>query len=158
MDFQWRKYLAEFVGTFSLTFVGTGAIIVNAVTNGSVGNLGVSAAFGLVIMVMIYTLGDISGAHINPAVTFGFAVAKHFPVAQVPLYWISQFAGAIFASSLLRILFGDAARLGATAPRGAVWTSFVLEIVLTFLLMMVVIAVATGTREIGGMAAIAVGA
>lgn len=157
MDFQWRQYLAELVGTFALTFAGTGAIIVNVITHNGVGSLGIAVAFGLVVMVMVYAFGYISGAHINPAVTLGFAVAKHFPVSQIPFYWISQFTGAIFSSLLLRTLFGNVARLGSTIPLGPAWVSFVLEAVLGFLLMLVITAVATGSKEIGAVAAIAIG-
>ena len=157
MDLEWRKYIAEFFGTFSLVFAGTGAIVVDDITNGGVGNLGIAAAFGLVVMIMVYSLGDISGAHINPAVTLGFAVARHFPFSQLPLYWLSQFSGAIVASLLIRILFGNVASLGATFPKTSVTTSFVLEIILGFFLMVVIMAVATGTKEVGGMAAIAIG-
>ena len=157
MDLEWRKYIAEYFGTFALVFAGTGAIVVDDVTNGGVGNLGIAAAFGLVVMVMVYSLGDISGAHINPAVTLGFAISRHFPVSKVPLYWISQFGGAITASLLVRLLFGNTASLGATIPRTSITTSFILEIILGIFLMVVIMAVATGTKEVGGMAAIAIG-
>lgn len=157
MDFEWRKYLAELIGTFALTFAGTGAIVVNNITDDAIGGNGVAAAFGLVVMAMIFAFGDISGAHINPAVTLGFAAARRFPVRQIPLYWGAQFSGAIIASTLLRVLFGNIASLGATTPRGAVWVSFLLEIVLGFLLMLVIMSVAIGTKEIGGLAAVAVG-
>ncbi len=157
MDLEWRKYIAEYFGTFALVFAGTGAIVVDDVTNGGVGNLGIAAAFGLVVMVMVYSLGDISGAHINPAVTLGFAISRHFPASQVPLYWISQFGGAITASLLVRLLFGNTASLGATIPRTSITTSFILEIILGIFLMVVIMAVATGTKEVGGMAAIAIG-
>ena len=157
MKLEWRKYIAEFFGTFSLVFAGTGAIVVNDITGGGVGGLGIAAAFGLVVMIMVYSLGDISGAHINPAVTMAFAVARHFPVSQVPFYWLSQFSGAIAASFLVRLLYGNVANLGATFPKTSIMTTFVLEIVLGMLLMFVIMAVATGTREVGGMAAIAIG-
>lgn len=156
MTLEWRKYLAEFVGTFTLTFAGTGAIVIEAITH-KVGNLGIALTFGLVVMVMIYAFGEISGAHINPAVTAGFVVAGHFPIGQLLWYWSAQLLGAVAASSLILAFFGNIAALGATIPRGPEWVSFVLEIILAFLLMVVIMAVATGTKELGGMTAIAVG-
>ncbi len=148
---------AEFVGTFSLVFAGTGAVIVNAVTGGGVGHVGIGLTFGLVIMVMIYATGHISGAHFNPAVTLGFAVGRHFPWPLVPQYWAAQLLGGLTASLLLRGLFGDIADLGTTLPFASAGQSFVLEIVLTLVLMVVITAVATDTRAVGQAAAIAIG-
>jgi len=152
-----RVLAAEFVGTFSLVFAGTGAVIVNAVTGGTVGHVGIGLTFGLVIMVMIYATGHISGAHFNPAVTLGFAVGRHFPWPLVPQYWAAQLLGGLTASLLLRGLFGEVANLGATLPFGTAQQSFVLEIVLTLVLMVVITAVATDTRAVGQAAAIAIG-
>ena len=152
-----HRLAAEAVGTFALVFAGTGAIIIDAETNGGVGHLGIGLTFGLVIMVMIYAVGHVSGAHFNPAVTLGFAVGRHFPWALVPRYRAAQLAGGIVASLLLRALFGETASLGATLPVGPAVRSFVLEAVLTFLLMFVVTSVATDVRAVGQAAAIAIG-
>lgn len=152
-----RKLVAESIGTFGLVFAGTGAIIIDAKTQGGVGHLGVGLTFGLIIMVMIYAVGHVSGAHFNPAVTLGFTIGRHFPWRLMPLYWLAQLTGAIAASLLLRGLFGDVAHLGATLPSGSVGQSLVLEIVLTFFLMFVITAVATDVRAVGQAAAIAIG-
>ncbi len=151
-----RRLLAEGIGTFGLVFAGTGAIMIDAQT-GAVGHVGVSLTFGLIIMVMIYAVGHISGAHFNPAVTLGFAVGRHFSWSLVPRYWVAQLLGGLTASLLLRFLFGDVAHLGTTLPRGSARQSFVLEAVLTFLLMFVITAVATDVRAVGQAAAIAIG-
>jgi aquaporin NIP len=152
-----HKLLAEFIGTFALVFAGTGAIVIDAETGGGVGHIGIGLTFGLVIMVMIYAVGHISGAHFNPAVTLGFAVGRHFSWALVPRYWAAQLLGAVTASLLLRAMFGDTANLGATLPYGSAQQSFVLEAVLTFLLMFVITSVATDVRAVGQAAAIAIG-
>jgi MIP family channel proteins len=148
---------AEAVGTFGLVFAGTGAVVIDAETGGGVGHVGVGMTFGLIIMVMIYAVGHISGAHFNPAVTLGFAVGRHFPWARVPRYWAAQLLGGLAASLLLRAMFGDTANLGTTLPTGSDRQSFVLELVLTLILMFVIVAVATDTRAVGQAAAIAIG-
>jgi MIP family channel proteins len=152
-----RALLAEATGTFALVFAGCGAIVIDAQTR-AVTHVGIAATFGLVIMVMIYALGHVSGAHFNPAVTFAFATGRHFPWRQVPLYWAAQLGGALLASLLLRELFGLTGNLGTTTPAGSDRQSLVLEIVLTFFLMLVITAVATDTRAVGQAAAIAIGA
>jgi aquaporin NIP len=152
-----RAVVAEAVGTFALVFAGCGAIVINAQT-GAVTHVGIAATFGLVIMVMIYALGHVSGAHFNPAVTLAFAAGRHFPWRSVPLYWAAQFGGALVASVLLRELFGLTGNLGATVPAGSDRQSLVLETVMTFMLMLVITAVATDTRAVGQAAAIAIGA
>lgn len=152
-----RVLAAEFVGTFGLVFAGTGAVVVDAISGGTVGHVGIGLTFGLIIMVMIYAMGHISGAHFNPAVTLGFAVGRHFAWSLVPQYWAAQLLGGLTASLLLRALFGDVARLGATLPTGSAAQSFVLELVLTLVLMVVITAVATDTRAVGQAAAIAIG-
>ncbi|MDQ3693779.1 MAG: MIP family channel protein [Chloroflexota bacterium] len=154
---QAHKLLAEAVGTFALVFAGTGAVVINQVTGGGVSHVGIGLTFGLVIMVMIYATGHISGAHFNPAVTLAFAIGRHFPWPLVPQYWAAQLAGGLVASLILRALFGDVANLGATLPAGPAVQSFVLEIVLTFILMFVITSVATDTRAVGQAAAIAIG-
>ena len=149
--------LAELVGTFGLVFAGTGAIIINAESGGVIGHVGIGLTFGLIIMVMIYATGHISGAHLNPAVTIAFAATRHFPALHVPVYIAAQIVGAILASLLLRGMFGNVANLGATLPAGGDGQSFALEIVLTFFLMFVIISVATDVRAVGQAAAIAIG-
>jgi aquaporin Z len=153
-----KKLFAEAFGTFCLVFAGTGAIIVNDLTHGSVTHVGVALTFGLVVLAMIYTVGDISGAHLNPAVTLGFFAARRFAGRQVLPYVASQLLGACAASLLLRLLFPEHATLGATIPAGSAMQSFVLEFVLTGILMFVVLSVSTGPRERGLTAGIVVGA
>lgn len=152
-----KKLMAEMLGTFALVFAGTGAIVINDVTNGSIGHAGISLTFGLVVSAMIYALGDVSGAHLNPAVTIGFWAARRFKGREVPAYIGSQCAGALAASGLLRLLFPTQATLGATLPAQSSGQSFVLELILTFFLMLVILSVSTGAKEKGITAGIAVG-
>jgi len=151
------RYVAEFVGTFTLVFAGCGAIVIDTVTHGQITHVGIAVTFGLVIAAMIYATGHISGAHLNPSVTLAFALTRHFPFRRVPLYWLSQLLGATAGAVVLRILFGNVAHLGTTLPSGSDAQSFGLEIVLTFFLMLVVMAVATDDRAVGQAAALAVG-
>ncbi len=153
-----KKMVAEFIGTFALVFAGTGAIVVNDVSGGTITHAGIALTFGLIVLAMIYTVGDISGAHLNPAVTFGFWAARRLPARDVPVYIVSQILGAILASSALRFLFPQNRLLGATLPAGSELQSFVLEILLTFLLMLTILNVSTGAKEKGITAGIAVGA
>ena len=136
-----KKYGAEFVGTFALVFAGTGAIVINEVSGGAITHVGISLTFGLIVLAMIYALGDISGAHLNPAVSFGFFAARRFPLREVIPYVLSQCAGAFAASSILRFLFPKNATLGATLPAGSAMQSFVLELILTAMLMFVILSV-----------------
>jgi MIP family channel proteins len=152
-----HRAAAEFVGTFGLVFAGCGAIMIDGIANGSITHVGVALTFGLSIMTMIYATGHISGAHFNPAVTLAFAATRHFPLALVPAYLLAQFAAGVAASAVLRLLFGDVARLGSTLPSGSAGQSLALEALLTFFLMFVIIAVATDTRAVGQAAAIASG-
>jgi MIP family channel proteins len=151
-----RRALAEALGTFALVFAGCGAIMVDAKTS-AVGHVGVAISFGLVIMVMIYALGHISGAHFNPAVTLAFALTRHFRWPRVGVYWAAQLAGALAAALVLRASLGDIAHVGATFPSGSDGQAFLWEGVLTFFLMFVIMAVATDTRAGGEAAAIAIG-
>jgi aquaporin NIP len=153
-----RNYTAEFLGTFALVFCGTGAIIIDQQSGGTVTHVGVSMTFGLIVMSMIYSLGDISGAHLNPAVSIAFTVAKRFPLGQLPGYIASQLAGALLASLTLKLLFPNNLFLGATEPAGTEIQSFVLELILTFFLMLVIINVAVGSKEQGMFAGLAIGA
>src|SRR5579859_6738803 len=140
--------IAEGIGTFGLVFAGCGAIMVNTLAGGQVTHVGVGLVFGLVIAAMVYATGHLSGAHLNPAVTLGFVLARHFPARLLAGYWAAQTLGAVVAAACLRLILGNVARLGATIPAGAggAWQSFVLEIVLTFFLMFVIMAVATDSR------------
>jgi MIP family channel proteins len=153
-----RKLVAEAIGTFALVFAGTGAIVVNEVMGGMITHVGIALVFGLVVMAMIYAVGDISSAHFNPAVTVGFWLAGRLGVGEVAPYILSQSGGALLASLLLRGIFPDATTLGATLPTGGILPAFVLEIVMTFFLMFVIIHVATGSKEQGLMAGMAIGA
>ncbi len=152
-----RKYVAEVTGTFALVFCGTGAVIINEQTNGSVTHVGIAITFGLIVMAMIYALGNISGAHFNPAVTIAFSVAKRFPLKEVLPYIMSQVMGALIASIILKFLFPTNELLGTTLPQGSEMQSFVLEFLLTFFLMLVIINVATGSKEQGMFAGLAIG-
>ncbi len=152
-----KKYIAEFIGIFAMLFCGTGAIIINEVTNGAVTHVGIAITFGLIVMAMIYALGDVSGAHFNPAVTIAFAINKNFVWKQVPPYIMSQVAGGFAASIVLHFLFPTSVLLGATLPAGMAMQSFVLEIILTFFLMLVILQVATGSKEQGMFAGLAIG-
>lgn len=152
----WRALGAELVGTFALVFAGCGAIMVDA-TRGGLGHVGVALAFGLVIMVMIYAVGHISGAHFNPAVTVALAVARHVPWRVVPSYLVAQVLGALAAAALLRASLGPVASVGATTPSGGAGESFLWEVVLTFFLVFVIMAVATDPRAAPGLAGLAVG-
>ncbi|MFN8350078.1 MAG: aquaporin [Flavobacteriales bacterium] len=152
-----RRYAAELIGTYALVFAGTGAIVINEQT-GALGHFGVAATFGLIVLAMIYAFGDLSGAHLNPAVTLGFVVAKRFPVKEAAPYIVAQLSGALLASLTLRFLFPENATLGATFPAGSEMQSFILELLLTYFLMLVILQVAHGSKEVGVMAGIAIGA
>lgn len=152
-----RRLFAESLGTFCLVFAGTGAIVIDQTTGGEVTHIGIALTFGLVVMAMIHALGDVSGAHLNPAVSIGFVLARRFPARELPRYVIAQTIGALAASALLRLLFPANETLGATMPVGPIWRSFVLEVVLTFMLMLVILAVSSGPKERGVMAGIAIG-
>lgn len=151
-----RALVAESIGTFALVFAGAGAIMVDAKTH-ALGHVGIAIAFGLVIMAMIYAVGHVSGAHFNPAVSFAFALTRHFPWSRVGAYWLAQAVGAIVAAAVLRSSLGNIAHVGATLPAGSQAQSFLWELVLTFFLMFVILGVATDTRAVGEAAAIAVG-
>ena len=152
-----KKYTAEFLATFAILFCGTGAMIVNEITHGAISHVGVAICWGLIVMVMIYAFGEISGAHMNPAVTIAFAINKSFPWSKVLPFIISQLLGAVSASWVLQFLFPTSTTLGATLPIGSALQSFVLEIILMFFLMLVILQVATGSKEQGMFAGIAIG-
>jgi aquaporin NIP len=151
-----RQLAAEAIGTFALVFAGCGAVMVDAKTH-QLGHVGVAITFGLVIMFGIYAVGHISGAHFNAAVTFAFALTRHFPWPRAIGYWCAQLIGALAAALLLRASLGDIAHVGATLPSGSAGQSFVWELVMSAFLMFVILAVATDTRAVGEAAAIAIG-
>jgi len=153
-----RKLASECIGTFALVFAGTGAIVINDATGGAVTHVGIALTFGLIVLAMIYTLGDVSGAHLNPAVTLGFGLARRLPAGDVWRYIVAQLTGALLASLTLKILFPADQNLGATHPAGSAQQSFLLEFILTALLMFVILNVSTGAKEKGVTAGIAVGA
>ena len=153
-----RRVTAEFLGTFALVFSGAGAIVINQVSGGAITHPGIALTFGLIVLAMIYTFGDISGAHFNPAVTTAFAAASRFPWREVPGYIAAQLTGAFLASLVLRALFPTSQTLGATLPAGSALQSVILEAILTALLMLVILSVSTGAKEKGITAGIAIGA
>ncbi|WP_395751692.1 MIP/aquaporin family protein [Prosthecobacter sp.] len=152
-----KKLLAECLGTFTLVFAGTGAIVINAASHGSITHMGVALTFGLVVLAMVHTFGDVSGAHLNPAVTLAFAAARRFSWHEVPGYLAAQIVGACTASFLLHTLFPQDATLGATLPAGSDSQSFIMELVLTSILMLTILSVSTGAKEKGITAAITIG-
>ncbi|HEY8315422.1 MAG TPA: MIP family channel protein [Gaiellaceae bacterium] len=151
-----RALAAELIGTFALVFAGAGAIMVDDKTH-QLGHVGVAIVFGLVIMVMIYAVGHVSGAHFNPAVSFAFALTRHFSWRRLLGYWAAQVSGALIAAAILRGSLGSRAHVGATLPAGSQGQAFLWEVVLTFFLMFVIMSVATDTRAVGEAAAIAIG-
>ncbi|MDG1697926.1 MAG: aquaporin [Polaribacter sp.] len=153
-----KRYISEFIGTFAMIFCGTGAMTINEVTSGDVTHVGIAITWGLIVMAMIYAFGETSGAHFNPAVSIAFAYAKKFSWGEVPKYILAQVLGAFAASLILLFLFPTSEILGATIPTVDVWRAFVLEFLLTFFLMVVIINVSTGSKEIGAVAGIAIGA
>jgi MIP family channel proteins len=148
--------LAEFIGTFFLVFAGTSAIVVDSITH-AVTHVGVSLVFGLVITALIYALGHVSGAHFNPAVTIGFWALGEFPGRRVPLYAAAQLLAAIAASSAVLGLFGRTGSLGVTVPQGAPAVSLVLEVLMTFLLVIVIFGSAVHAKAVKSFAGIAIG-
>ena len=152
-----KKYLSEFIGTFILIFAGTGAVIVNQQTDGALGLSGIAAVWGLAIIALIYGFGDISGTHINPAVTIAFAVDKRFEWKEVPGFLAAQLFGAVAASLLLHLLFPENKALGITQPSGTEMQSFILEVVMMFILMLIILRVSVGAKEKGITAGIAIG-
>ncbi len=155
---DWRKYTAEATGTFALVFVGTGSMIINDLYGGAVTHVGVALTWGLIVMAMVYSLGDISGAHINPAVSLGLFCAKRFEGRLLAPYIISQCLGALAASGSLRILFPDHPTLGASLPSGSALQSLLFEFFLTLLLMLVILLSTTGSKEKVAFAGVAIGA
>jgi len=152
-----KKSLAEVIGTFTMVFAGCGSVMVAERFPGSFTHAGISVVFGLAVAVMIYAVGHISGAHFNPAVTLAFAAARHFPFEEVLVYWLSQFAGAVGAIAVLKMILPQGQFYGATVPAVPLAQALSWEIILTFFLMFVIVAVATDTRAVGTMAGAAIG-
>ncbi|KAL6287867.1 hypothetical protein ACE6H2_012257 [Prunus campanulata] len=152
-----RKVVAEMIATYMLVFVTCGSAALAASDEHKVSRLGASIAGGLVVTVMIYAVGHISGAHMNPAVTLAFAAVRHFPWKQVPIYWVAQLAGSISASFTLSVLLHPIKHVGTTSPSGSDFQALIAEIVMTFSMMFIASAVATDTKAIGELAGIAVG-
>lgn len=152
-----RKVFAEFLGTYALVFAGTGAIVIDQQFHEAITHVGIAITFGLIVMSMIYAFGDISGAHLNPAVSIAFVAAKRFPVKLLAPYIVGQLSGAVLASFTLRLMFPDNQLLGATMPSGSELQSFIMELILTFFLMLVIINVAAGSKEQGMFAGLAIG-
>lgn len=153
-----KKYLAELIGTFALVFCGTGAIIINNQSGGTVGHIGIAITFGLIVMAMIYSVGNISGAHLNPAVTLAFSAIGLFNKKEILPYFAAQLIGAFFASHALHFLFPTDILLGTTLPSGSDMQSFILEFILTFLLMFVILFTSQGKKEVQQLAGLAIGA
>lgn len=151
-----KKYWAEFLGTYMMVFAGTGAIIVNDIY-GSVSHLGIGLTFGLVVMAVIYSIGNISGAHINPAVSIAFWFSKRFSGKELLPYIISQLIGAVLASLTLSFMFPQHEFVGATLPAGSWEQSFVMEFILTFILMFVILLMSEGSKEVGVMTGFTIG-
>lgn len=147
-----RQTFAEFIGTFIMVFAGISAIVINDLYSGAISHLGIALVFGLAVTTVIYTLGNISGAHINPAVTIAFWLANKLPGKKVAPYIVAQILGAIFASLLISFMFATHTTLGSTLPSGTTSQSFILEIILTFILMLTIINVSTGSKEQGILA------
>lgn len=153
-----RRLAAELIGTFALTLVAAGGEVVAVVSGGAVSHAARAVAPGLLVMAMIYSVGAVSGAHFNPAITLGFATRGVFPWRRVPGYWLAQLVGALLAAGLLRALFGLVANVGATTPRHGRGTGLVMEAVLTWLLVTVILGTGSNRGLVGADAAIAVGA
>ncbi|MBU6302164.1 MAG: aquaporin [Verrucomicrobia bacterium] len=153
-----KPLVAEFLGTFTLVFAGTGSAIVNDTNNGVVTLVGIALAFGLIVLSMIYAIGDVSGAHINPAVSFGLCLAKRFPWSSLAPYVIAQCLGALAASAALHWFFPAHETLGATLPSGSPQQSFAIEVILTAFLVFVVLNVTQGGRDRGITAGVVIGA
>jgi aquaporin NIP len=152
----WRRATAELLGVYILVVAGCGAIAVDSLT-GTLSHGGIALSFGLAVLVAVAATGHLSGAHLNPAVTVAFASWRHFPWPEVPVYVAGHLGGAILAAWTLKALFGARAGLGATIPAGSVWQALGMEVLLTAVLMFVITSVATDSRAVGEMAAVAIG-
>ena len=152
-----RIIAAETIGTAFLVLLGCGSIIVNDLYNNVIGHIGIAVSFGIIVMTMIYSVGNISGAHLNPAVTLGFFLARRIKAVETLPYLPSQFGGAIIGAVILKLLFPEHNTLGATLPDVGMLQAFVIEAIMTALLMFVILNVSTGHMEKGIMAGVAIG-
>jgi len=152
-----KKYIAEFIATFILVFCAAGSATVNELSGQTITIVGLAIVSGLTVMTMIYSVGDISGAHLNPAVTIAFALNKNLSWKYVFPYILSQSLGGIAAAFLLKYLFPTSILLGSTMPWAGEMQSFIIEIITTFILMFVILRVATGSKEQGMFAGLAIG-
>lgn len=152
-----KKVGAELIGTFFLMFIGIGSVVLDKKTNGTITHLGVAIAWGLVVMILVYSVGHISGAHFNPSVTLAFATVRRFPLINVPAYIGAQVVGSLAAVFLLRLMFGNIGQMAPTIPTGSRAQSFFTEMIITFFLMFVVSGVGTDTKAIGELGGLAVG-
>lgn len=152
-----RKYTAEFISTFIMVFCGTGAIIINQESGGVVTHMGIAITFGLIVMSMIYAFGNISGAHMNPAVSIALTISGKHPRRDLGPFILSQVAGAIAASCTLHAIFPANATLGSTLPAGSAFQSFILEFFLTFFLMLVILTVGRKSKREASLAGIIIG-
>ena len=153
-----KKYLSEFIGTFIMVFAGCGAIVTNELYGGALTHVGVALVWGMVVMLLIYSLGDVSGAHFNPAVTLGFVVARRTKdYRTMGVYVVCQMLGALAAAFLLKIIFPTSEFLGATLPADTAWRAFTMEVVLSFILFFVILQTTAGAKEKGIMAGVAIG-
>jgi MIP family channel proteins len=153
-----HEFVAEAVGTFALVFMGTGAAVANHVSSGAITHVGVAITFGAIVAAMIYTFGHVSGAQMNPAVTLGFWTSGALPTRKLVPYISAQLLGAVAASGLLWLSFGNVGNLGATLPLADNWSqSLMLEMVLTFVLMIVILGSGLDQRSPSGFAGIAIG-
>lgn len=158
MSIGWRRLLAEGLGTFGLVFAGCGAVVANELSGGAVTHVGVSIVFGAIVMMMIVAFGPISGAHINPAVTIALWAARQFEAREVVPFILAQCAGALAAAATLRRLYPEATTLGATLPIGGVGSAFAMEVLLTTILMLVIMACAVGHQLSAFFAGLTIGA
>ncbi|CAO2816304.1 unnamed protein product [Amaranthus hypochondriacus] len=152
-----RKLIAEMIATYLMVFVSCGVNAMNAIDEHKIGKIGVSLAVGMIVMVMIYAVGHISGAHMNPAVTLAFAATRHFPWKQVPIYATAHLTGATLAAFTIRVLLHPIKEVGITTPTGTSSQALIMEILVTFIMMFVTSAVATDSKAVGELAGIAVG-
>ncbi|GLT52531.1 hypothetical protein SLA2020_258660 [Shorea laevis] len=153
-----QKLMAEVLGTFFLIFIGCASVVVNSNENKVVTLPGIAIVWGLAVTTLIYSLGHVSGAHFNPAVTIAFASCKRFPLNQVPAYMAAQLLGSTLAAGTLQLLFiGKNDVFFGTSPQGSDLQGFVMEFIITFYLMFIVSGVATDNRAIGELAGLAVG-